>query len=237
MLVEDAEEGVRWQTHWVPSTTFFFEAEGTLKEFVLQRRRWLNGTSAGYLWLLSEPALWRGVAGCGGTAWAVLLLSCMQVFVFGVVFVMPGLLLVTGYLAFSGVGLLLAFAGAGGAFLPSALAYSFLLAAVTTLVAHVYLARAGASNFTPWIWSLRVALNAVTMGVTLVTTVAVLAIAALAPAALQAQLQGGGRSASEALSDVQDARVAGCLGIVYTTVPFFLALLHSSESFAMMCKT
>ena len=34
-----------WETHWVPTTTFFFESEDTLRELVLQRRRWLNGTT------------------------------------------------------------------------------------------------------------------------------------------------------------------------------------------------
>ena len=41
----------------MPSTTFYFEAETTVKELVLQRRRWLNGTTAGYIWLLQQPEL------------------------------------------------------------------------------------------------------------------------------------------------------------------------------------
>ena len=39
-------------THWVRDAVFYFEAELTLKDLVLQRRRWLNGTNAGYLYIL-----------------------------------------------------------------------------------------------------------------------------------------------------------------------------------------
>lgn len=38
----------RTVTSWVPQAEFFFECEETLRELVLQRRRWLNGTFAGY---------------------------------------------------------------------------------------------------------------------------------------------------------------------------------------------
>lgn len=47
LVLVEGPGGRTAETHWVPSTTFFFESEGTLKEFVLQRRRWLNGTTAG----------------------------------------------------------------------------------------------------------------------------------------------------------------------------------------------
>ena len=174
------------------------------------------------------------MAGCSGTALAVLVLSCLQVFVFAMVFLMPGISLVIGFLSFSGIGLLMQLAG-GGTFLPSVVAYAYLLVAVASLLAHVYCARAGSGNFTAWVWSVRVALNAVTMGVTLVTTVAVLALSIFAPTAFEAQLQADGMS--DPAGGVQDARIAGCLGIVYTTTPFFLSMMHSSESFLMMCQT
>lgn len=35
-------------TSWVPNAQFYFESEETFRELVLQRRRWLNGTLAGY---------------------------------------------------------------------------------------------------------------------------------------------------------------------------------------------
>jgi hypothetical protein len=47
----------------------------------------------------------------------------------------------------------------------------------------------------------------------------------------------GAGSAEAARAEVQDARMAGCLGIVYTTTPFFLSMMHSSESFTMMVRT
>lgn len=46
------------QTHWVPDVLFFFESEDNIGEFVRQRRRWLNGTTAGYLWLVTNRDLW-----------------------------------------------------------------------------------------------------------------------------------------------------------------------------------
>eukprot|EP01048_Picozoa_sp_COSAG05_P020657 COSAG05_NODE_3566_length_1987_cov_1.358581_1_plen_196_part_10 len=43
------ESGDEFITHWVNTATFYFEAETSLKAFVLQRRRWLNGTIGGYV--------------------------------------------------------------------------------------------------------------------------------------------------------------------------------------------
>eukprot|EP00941_MAST-03F_sp_MAST-3F-sp1_P003302 g3302.t1 len=37
---------------------FYFEAETELETFVKQRRRWINGTAAGYLWWLSQGQIW-----------------------------------------------------------------------------------------------------------------------------------------------------------------------------------
>lgn len=94
-----ADTGVRWwATHYVPNAIFFFEAEGSLKELVFQRRRWLNGTSASFLWLLRQPELGRAVVRCAGVR--VLLLSLVQLAAYALVLVMPGLLLVSGTLAF-----------------------------------------------------------------------------------------------------------------------------------------
>eukprot|EP00122_Pirum_gemmata_P012866 Pgem_evm1s11978 len=36
-------------TQWVPSAVFYSEAETKTKSFIAQRRRWTNGTFAGYL--------------------------------------------------------------------------------------------------------------------------------------------------------------------------------------------
>ena len=177
------------------------------------------------------------MASGSGTALAVLLLSLLQVFVFGVVFIMPGMLLVTGYLAFGGLGLLLQVAGAGAS-AAAFLSYAYLLTAVTSLLLHVYFARNGKGNFTGWVWKIRVVLNALTMGVTLITTLGVLILATVAPDAFAAQMTVDGASSSErAMEEVFDARLAGVLGIVYTTTPFFLSRMHSSESFVMMVQT
>jgi hypothetical protein len=65
LLLVPGPNGEQFETHWVPSTTFFFESEDDLNELVPQRRRWLNGTVAGYLWLLTNTKLWRGMFSCG----------------------------------------------------------------------------------------------------------------------------------------------------------------------------
>ena len=41
-----------FKTHWVRDAVFYFEAETDLRSLVLQRRRWLNGTNAGYIYIL-----------------------------------------------------------------------------------------------------------------------------------------------------------------------------------------
>ena len=99
LVLCDKEGGGAWETHWVPSTTFFFEAETTLKDLVLQRRRWLNGTTAGYLWMLKQPVLWKGISELRSLSWAVLALSILQLVVFTIVFCMPGLVTITGYMS------------------------------------------------------------------------------------------------------------------------------------------
>jgi cellulose synthase/poly-beta-1,6-N-acetylglucosamine synthase-like glycosyltransferase len=41
----------------VPEAIFYFEAELKLKQLVLQRRRWINGSLAGYIYLITNPGL------------------------------------------------------------------------------------------------------------------------------------------------------------------------------------
>jgi hypothetical protein len=42
------------ETHYLNDVAFFFESEGDLGDLVKQRRRWLNGTVCGYVWLVRE---------------------------------------------------------------------------------------------------------------------------------------------------------------------------------------
>jgi cellulose synthase/poly-beta-1,6-N-acetylglucosamine synthase-like glycosyltransferase len=44
-------------TCYVPNAVFYFAAETTPLQLFQQRRRWINGTIAGYLWLLSNPGI------------------------------------------------------------------------------------------------------------------------------------------------------------------------------------
>ncbi len=168
---------------------------------------------------------------CRCTALNVLLLSLMQLLVFFIVFLFPGISIITGYLALRGVFLLLHAAGAlsyGSA--TSALASCFVALYAASFLAHVYLARNGSANFTPWVWKLRILINAFTMLCTVLVTAAVLAVAVLAPAVLEAAMESG----ASAPEQVRDAKLAGCFSIVYATTPFFLAMLHSPQSFVAM---
>jgi cellulose synthase/poly-beta-1,6-N-acetylglucosamine synthase-like glycosyltransferase len=223
-----------WQTHWVPSSVFFFESESTLKELVLQRRRWLNGTSAGYVWLLGQAPLWRGVCAFRGTAWAVLLLSIMQLMVFGIVFVWPGMLILTGTLAISGLGVLLGLCGLSTSYW-SAFEITYIAATVGSFLLHVYFARLGATPFTDWIWTFRAFLNAFTMIVLAFVTVSMILISTLAPDAfVNVLMNNPDVDISAARQDVFDTRLAGILGLLYTATPFFLASMHSHESLVNM---
>jgi cellulose synthase/poly-beta-1,6-N-acetylglucosamine synthase-like glycosyltransferase len=224
-----------WQTHWVPSTTFFFESEATLKEFVLQRRRWLNGTVMGYIWLFFQEPLWAGVVAFRATAWAVFLLSAMQLAVFGLVFIMPGMLILSGTLAISGLVLITNLAGVPYSSLSSIIIYGYILVASVTFVTHVVYARAGPSNFTEAIWNTRIVFNALTMATIAFVTVTVGAIACVRPAILIGAISADGRiDQSTATSSVNLVRVAGMMGFLYTATPFFLASMHSRESFINM---
>jgi cellulose synthase/poly-beta-1,6-N-acetylglucosamine synthase-like glycosyltransferase len=53
-------------TKWVPEATFYSEAETELEMFVKQRRRWSNGTFAGWLWLCANyDKIWATGHSCG----------------------------------------------------------------------------------------------------------------------------------------------------------------------------
>jgi len=47
----------RFHTKYEPSACFYFEAETNPTTLLQQRRRWINGTLAGYLWLLQRISL------------------------------------------------------------------------------------------------------------------------------------------------------------------------------------
>ena len=179
-----------WETHWVPSTVFYFEAETTLKEFVMQRRRWLNGTTAGYAWLLQQPLLWDAMARGRRLAWSVFLLSCLQLLVFAVVFLLPGVLAVTGYLSFAALLVILQglqLTTALPSVLVDALGYlpgAYFAATFATFFAHVGLARLGRTPYTQWVWRARVVLNAAFMGVNLLVAATLLALSLAAPRVL-----------------------------------------------------
>ena len=58
--IEDEGRINRPRTGYVHDAIFFCEAEKPLSQLVRQRRRWINGTFASYLWVLQEKWIWRG---------------------------------------------------------------------------------------------------------------------------------------------------------------------------------
>jgi hypothetical protein len=57
---ETADKNHKPRTGFVHDAIFYFEAEKPLGQLVKQRRRWINGTFAAYLWVVREGWIWRG---------------------------------------------------------------------------------------------------------------------------------------------------------------------------------
>jgi cellulose synthase/poly-beta-1,6-N-acetylglucosamine synthase-like glycosyltransferase len=64
-----------FETHYVRDAVFYFEAELTVRDLVLQRRRWLNGTLAGYIYTMLHirSYVWKS----GHSMWMKLLTTLM----------------------------------------------------------------------------------------------------------------------------------------------------------------
>lgn len=154
----------QYETHWVPDTLFFFESEPSLGELVPQRRRWLNGTIAGYLWLLRSAELWSGIASFQLMAWKIMVLSLLQLLIFAIVFIMPPSIALTGHLALYGLAALL---GAWG--FPISLAATRVVVGIYWFVwggsflLLTLLGRWGTKAVYPWLWAVRVVSNAAIM--------------------------------------------------------------------------
>jgi cellulose synthase/poly-beta-1,6-N-acetylglucosamine synthase-like glycosyltransferase len=220
-----------WETHWVPTTIFFFESEDNLKELVLQRRRWLNGTTAGYVWLITQPALWNGICGFKYMAWKVFVLALLQLIVFSVVFIMPGIFIVTGSLALSGFLLVLDIFGVKGAFgATNSIQLLYLIISVISYLAHVFLARCGKRNFEPIVWIIRASLGAMIMAVNAFVLVALLCISYFPGQADRIE----GLISKE---NFRDMYVATSFGMLFATTPFYLSYMHSRASFSTMLST
>eukprot|EP01114_Cavostelium_apophysatum_P023119 TRINITY_DN860_c0_g1_i1.p1 TRINITY_DN860_c0_g1~~TRINITY_DN860_c0_g1_i1.p1 ORF type:complete len:978 (-),score=270.57 TRINITY_DN860_c0_g1_i1:159-3092(-) len=78
----------------IPESTFYFEAECQLEKFLLQRRRWTNGTVAGYIYLcVQNPGLlFRANMNPIRKLFVYLLLMC-QLLVYVIVALAPGIFL------------------------------------------------------------------------------------------------------------------------------------------------
>jgi len=75
---------------FVPLSVFYFEAETNLKQFLLQRRRWINGSMAGYFYLLvNHPKiLFSWNAGFLRKCYVIIMLIC-QFFTYILIAVSP----------------------------------------------------------------------------------------------------------------------------------------------------
>ncbi|AYV78509.1 MAG: hypothetical protein Edafosvirus16_8 [Edafosvirus sp.] len=84
-------------TCYVPEAVFYFAAETTPLQLFQQRRRWINGTIAGYLWLLSKPSIiWNSGLKFLNKPFISLLLIC-QVFMYIVLIISPAIFAVSSY--------------------------------------------------------------------------------------------------------------------------------------------
>eukprot|EP01046_Picozoa_sp_COSAG06_P100125 COSAG06_NODE_46242_length_348_cov_1.000000_1_plen_111_part_01 len=55
----------------------YFESETTLKQLVLQRRRWLNGTMAGYVYLAANSCK---IVWASEHTWMMKLMTCFMIY-------------------------------------------------------------------------------------------------------------------------------------------------------------
>jgi hypothetical protein len=74
-------------TSFVPNALFYFEAETEAEPLLAQRRRWINGTVAGYIWLLQH---WR-IMDVNIVNIIRLMLILLQVLIYGIVAISPSL--------------------------------------------------------------------------------------------------------------------------------------------------
>jgi len=221
-----------WSTDWVLSTCFYFESEETLKELVMQRRRWLNGTTAGNLWLLSHKILKQDLSRGSLMAFKVLILSCFQMLVFGITALLPGLMIVVGAVSISGLTLMISIV------FPLLLVDAndannkaqavFLTISFVSLFSHAGFARFGPSNYEHSIWLFRSVLNAFVTTMVVLTSLALSAFVAFAPTLLEKNT--GEQSFRYIIATLLTSAFVA-------TSPFFLTYMHSRKSFYRSIST
>ncbi|AYV78510.1 MAG: hypothetical protein Edafosvirus16_9 [Edafosvirus sp.] len=84
-------------TCYVPEAVFYFAAETSPLQLFQQRRRWINGTIAGYLWLLSKPKIiWGSGLRVLNKPFLSLLLIC-QICMYLIMIISPAIFAVSSY--------------------------------------------------------------------------------------------------------------------------------------------
>lgn len=96
---------------------------------------------------------------------------------------------------------------------------------ISTLAIHVLAARCWLTNFASWVWAVRIGLNALFMTCLLLVGLTLVIVSLALPDRL---------SATMGATTMRDMQVATALGTFTIATPFFLARMHSSQSFGMM---
>ena len=234
---ENGENG-GWETHWLPSVSFYFEYETTLRELVLQRRRWINGTSAGLLWILSRASLRRAMVRGSRLACAAALLSVAEVAIVAIVFFLPAIFIFTGFIS---IGHAAIAAEAVGALQRVALTFGiisaqsslivpmqvvYLAIAVPSFILHVRVSRNGGGGAgAAALWAMRSILGAFIMISSLAASLALLALCVTSPHVLVIQL---------GTWDVNSIRLSSAFCVHFLATPFCLSALHSRASLLVL---
>lgn len=206
-------------------------------------RRWLNGTISGYLWLVFNRKLWRNLVHPlqNGArffmAFKVFVVSLLQLGVFGVIFIMPSFIGLSGHLAIENAeALIRAWDYWTNPVLTSiilVLYWILYLGSFAALQLHArwfrqYGLEKNAKGVPKGVWNslwmFRVVLNAIIM-VLMITVLVALVAASFFSSTLDALL---GREAQHFI------RLAFAVAMYYILSPFFLGLLHSWGSFKTM---
>ncbi|AYV84339.1 MAG: hypothetical protein Hyperionvirus23_6 [Hyperionvirus sp.] len=123
-------------TCYVPEAVFYFAAETTPLMLFQQRRRWINGTIAGYLWLLSKPSIiWTSGLQLVNKPFLTLLLVC-QLFMYLAVAISPAIFVSSFYWSSAWAGDRFFKADFEKYYIPEVLSCAYILIYVAFVVKH-----------------------------------------------------------------------------------------------------
>lgn len=162
----------------------------------------MNGTVAGYLWLLTNSKLWRAML-CMGVEddvgevyhnlrimpWKVFFLCLLQLLIFTIVYLMPAFLPVTGHLALYGFTALLS---TWGAWIPdqalTAMLVAFWFIYFGSFAALTVSSRWGDKAVYARVWHVRVGINAFIMVMNIFVMLGLVVMSNIDPQSLALQI-------------------------------------------------